>query len=133
MPLGALSGSQIFIRLRERTTILDTFKMRRTLYVASFICAAVLLSQCDKKNDGISPEPMEVSLPKTQLRATELALLEVNMQIENQNSSIIGDIESESVEFLPNGRFFMFRVPTGSAGTKSGRITIEGERFDFQY
>ena len=108
-------------------------QIRHLFSSIALIALVVLISNCNKKDDGPTVEPVQISLPKTQLKAFELALIEVNTSVEQQALSVNGVIESESIAFKPNGNYFIFRVPGGTAGTKNGSITIDGETFDFQY
>lgn len=108
-------------------------QVRRLFSNVVLITLIALISNCNKKDDGITEDPVQISLPKTQLKPFELALIEVNTDVEQQAQSFNGEIESESVDFKPNGNYFIFRVPDGAVGTKTGSVTIDGETFDFEY
>lgn len=107
--------------------------MKKLTQYLAILALATLMANCNKKDDGPSEDPLQISIPKSQLKAFELALIEVNTSIDDQAQTVNGSIESESVEFIPNGNYFIFRVPTGATGTKYGSITVNGEDFDFQY
>lgn len=121
------------VLLRERTLNFIMKQLGTILSVITFFALSILITNCNKKDDGQTTDPVHISLPKDRLKAFELALIEVSTSIEDQTQTVNGIIGSESVEFIPNGNYFIFRVPTGDAGTKNGNITINGEDFDFQY
>lgn len=105
--------------------------MKHTLPLLAILLAITFLSAC-KKDSSVDVFELEITLPKTQLKALELALIEVNASV-NETESFTGSIESESVEFHPNGRFLIFKVPSGNPGLKSGSVSVNGEEFMFEY
>jgi uncharacterized protein (TIGR02145 family) len=107
--------------------------MKKLTQYLVVIALITLITNCNKKDDGPSVEPVQISLPDNQLKAFELALIEVNTNLEQQAQLFDGAIESESVVFKSNGNYLIFRVPTGAAGTKNGSVSINGEDFNFQY
>ncbi|MGJ8592544.1 MAG: fibrobacter succinogenes major paralogous domain-containing protein [Aquaticitalea sp.] len=107
--------------------------MKRCTQVLTFILiAAILAISCKKEDDPPTVEPTQIVLQKTNLKPLELAIIEVSVNLDSQES-YSGSIESEPIQFKPNGHFMIFQVPTGATGSKNGNVTINGKSFDFEY